>query len=191
MRVARRTKRGWIAASLAASWLPACTIPVTPPEPAPPMARYGAAVEVVRFDDAGRRLGVELLPSPMGDREYWRGKLSPRAFAVLREGATEPPFSSPLAKPAASGVYRCAGCGLEIAAASAQFESDTGWPSFVALLDPRNVSVEWDLTWGLRRRAVVCALCGGHLGHVFADGPPPTYRRYCLNGAALRWSGDD
>lgn len=171
---------------LALSALSACTIPVTPAEPAPPLLTWGPPVEVMRFDASGRELGVELTPAPVGDQAYWFGKLSPRSYAVLRESSTEPPFSSPFAKPAASGVYHCAGCGLEVFAAEQQFESKTGWPSFTEPLDDRNIRIEWDLSWGLRRRAVKCALYGGHLGHVFADGPPPTYRRYCLNGAALR-----
>jgi len=140
----------------------------------------------MRFNDRGEPLGVELVPSPVRNRTRWLARLSPRAYAVLREGATEPPFSSPLAAPAASGLYRCAGCGLAVFGAAAQFASDTGWPSFFEPLDERNIRIEWDLSWGVRRREVRCTLCGGHLGHVFADGPPPTYRRYCLNGAALR-----
>ncbi len=142
----------------------------------------------MRFSDQGEPLGVNLLPSPVRNETRWRAGLSPRAYAVLREGATEPPFSSALAKPAPSGVYRCAGCDLAVFAAATQFESETGWPSFTEPLDARNIRIEWDLSWGVRRRAVRCALCGGHLGHVFGDGPPPSYRRYCLNGVALRLS---
>ncbi|SAL71503.1 methionine sulfoxide reductase B [Caballeronia peredens] len=113
----------------------------------------------------------------------WRRRLSAEQFRVLRRGGTEPPFASPLLKERRSGVYACAGCGLELFSSAAKFDSGTGWPSF---WKPRDgaVATHADAT-GHMRNEVHCRRCGGHLGHVFDDGPKPTGLRYCMNGAAL------
>src|SRR5690606_16727835 len=98
----------------------------------PPLETWGPPVEVERFDARGRSLGVESAPAPVKNDAAWRARLGPRAYAMLRQGATEPPYSSPLEAVAPAGVYRCRGCGLELFAGAAQFNSHTGWPSFTA-----------------------------------------------------------
>ena len=117
----------------------------------------------------------------------WRASLSPEAYRVLRRSGTEAPRTSAYEHPPASrsGSYRCAGCGAELFRAEDQFESGTGWPSFTAPAAPDAVGTHTDFTLVVPRREATCARCGGHLGHVFADGPAPTRQRWCINGAAL------
>jgi peptide-methionine (R)-S-oxide reductase len=106
---------------------------------------------------------------------------------VLRKAGTEPPFSSPLDKEKRAGVFSCAGCGLPLFSSKTKFNSGTGWPSFWQPLD-KAVDEHTDTTFGMRRVEVVCHRCGGHLGHVFDDGPRPTGLRYCINGLALNFT---
>ncbi len=114
----------------------------------------------------------------------WRKKLSPWAYKVLRQEATEHPYSSPLNKEHRAGVFACAGCGQQLFSSKTKFDSGTGWPSFWRPL-PRAVGTSRDFDLGYARTEVHCARCGGHLGHVFDDGPKPTGLRYCMNGVAL------
>ena len=106
---------------------------------------------------------------------------------MLRESGTEPPYTSPLNDEHRQGAFACAGCGLALFSSETKFESGTGWPSFWAPLD-NAVGTERDTTFGMVRTAVHCRRCGGHLGHVFEDGPPPTGLRYCMNGVALSFT---
>ena len=116
----------------------------------------------------------------------WRAQLSPDAFDVLRQEGTEAPGTSPLLAEHRRGDFACDGCDLPVFASATKFESGTGWPSFYAPL-PRAVETRTDLSLGLPRTEVHCRRCGGHLGHVFDDGPRPTGLRYCMNGVALRF----
>ena len=116
--------------------------------------------------------------------EEWRRKLSPPAYHVLREHGTERAGTSKLDKEYDPGIYHCAGCGQPLFAADAKFNSGTGWPSFSAPLD-NAVETETDRSLFMTRTEVHCRQCGGHLGHVFEDGPQPTGQRYCMNGVAL------
>jgi peptide-methionine (R)-S-oxide reductase len=114
----------------------------------------------------------------------WRKLLTPDQYAVLRHEATEPPFTSPLLHEKRRGTFACAGCALENFSSTTKFESGTGWPSFWAPIEKAVVN-KVDNSLGMARTAVECRRCGGHLGHVFDDGPKPTGLRYCINGLAL------
>ncbi|GGC64832.1 peptide-methionine (R)-S-oxide reductase MsrB [Chelatococcus reniformis] len=114
----------------------------------------------------------------------WRRRLSPDRYAVLRQSATEPPYSSPLLGEHRRGTFACAGCARDLFSSATKFDSGTGWPSFWAPLHGA-VGTAQDGSHGMRRTAVHCGRCGGHLGHVFDDGPKPTRLRYCMNGLAL------
>jgi len=114
----------------------------------------------------------------------WRRELTPEQFYVLRQHGTEPPGSSPLNREKRPGTFKCAGCGQPLFASDAKFESGTGWPSFWRPLEGA-VDTSIDRSLFMTRTEVHCARCGGHLGHVFPDGPEPTGLRYCINGAAL------
>ena len=116
----------------------------------------------------------------------WRALLAPEQFAVLREENTEPPNSSPLLDEHRKGTFTCAGCDLPLYASETKYDSGTGWPSFFDVL-PNAVGKKEDNTLFSKRIEVHCRRCGGHLGHVFDDGPPPTGLRYCMNGLALKF----
>ena len=117
--------------------------------------------------------------------EQWKSELSPEAYRVLRLKGTEPPFSGRYWNHKEEGFYSCAGCGQVLFAADTKFDSGCGWPSFWDAVDPDCIEYREDHTHGMHRIEVLCARCGGHLGHVFEDGPPPTGQRYCINSASL------
>jgi peptide-methionine (R)-S-oxide reductase len=118
--------------------------------------------------------------------DEWQRTLSAEQFYVLRKHGTEPPGTSPLNYEKRSGTFKCAGCGTPLFTADTKFESGTGWPSFFTPIDGA-VATTSDRTHGMTRTEVHCANCGGHLGHVFPDGPRPTGLRYCMNGVALEF----
>jgi len=119
--------------------------------------------------------------------EQWRARLTPEQYAVLREAATERAFSSPLNHEKRRGTFACAGCALALFSSETKFDSGTGWPSFWKPLD-HAVGTTHDASYLMDRTAVHCRRCGGHLGHVFEDGPRPTGLRYCMNGVALAFT---
>ena len=118
--------------------------------------------------------------------EEWKKLLTPNQYAVLRREGTERPYSSPLNDEHREGVFSCAGCAQDLFSSKTKFESGTGWPSFWKPLD-KAVLERNDTTLGMSRTEVECSRCGGHLGHVFDDGPRPTGLRYCMNGVAMKF----
>ena len=117
--------------------------------------------------------------------EQWRSELTPEQYEVLRRKGTEPPFTGRYVHSKDDGTYRCAGCGAELFSSDTKFESGTGWPSFYQPKETANIELVEDRSHGMVRTEVVCGSCGGHLGHVFPDGPAPTGQRYCMNSCAL------
>ena len=118
--------------------------------------------------------------------EQWRTELTPEQYRVLRQKGTERPFSGEYDHTFEAGTYHCAGCGATIFESEAKYDSGCGWPAFFAPAGEDVVEEESDVSLGMIRTEVLCASCGGHLGHVFPDGPQPTGQRYCINSAALK-----
>jgi len=128
----------------------------------------------------------EFMPNKVEKTEAeWRASLDDERYRVLRQKGTEAPFTGEYDHVFEPGTYRCAGCGAELFDSDAKYDSGCGWPAFSAPADPEAIDEETDTSHGMVRTEVMCAACGGHLGHVFPDGPNPTGLRYCINSASL------
>jgi peptide-methionine (R)-S-oxide reductase len=122
--------------------------------------------------------------------EEWQKELTPEQYRILREKGTERAFTGEYNDAKDPGVYRCAGCGTPLFDAATKYDSGSGWPAFYAPVAEEHVRLETDTSHGMRRTEVMCEACGGHLGHVFPDGPRPTGQRYCVNSASLKLDPD-
>ncbi len=148
-----------------------------------------AAGAVAGLSGIGRTLAETIERLTLSDAE-WRKRLSPERYRILREEGTERPYSSALNNEKRAGTYHCAGCDLALFSSATKYDSGTGWPSFYAAL-PGRVGTKTDYKLLLPRTEYHCARCGGHQGHVFKDGPPPTGLRYCNNGLALTFKPEN
>jgi peptide-methionine (R)-S-oxide reductase len=147
------------------------------------LGALGTGIAAMALPAPGRASGFAVTRSPVD----WRRRLGPERFHILREAGTERPFSSQLNGEHRRGTFACAGCMLPLFSSATKFDSGTGWPSFYRPL-PHAVVTRADHSFFMDRTEVLCRRCGGHLGHVFEDGPKPTGLRYCMNGLALRFT---
>jgi len=144
-----------------------------------------AEVTVSLADAQGNPLPAEKVPTVKKSKEEWLQQLGPERFRILRAQGTERPFCGTLLDNKKTGIYLCAGCELPLFSSKAKFNSGTGWPSFFQPFAKENVTEIRDVSHGMERVEINCARCGGHLGHVFPDGPAPTHLRFCLNSESL------
>ncbi len=170
------------------------TPPPDAPRPAPSVSdthptatpqKAGPMVQVSVFNKAGELVGPIDVPAVVKTDEQWKQELTPEQFRILRKDGTEAPFCGTLLDNKKQGVYTCAGCKLPLFTSETKFQSGTGWPSFYAPIAGPNITEIVDRSHGMVRTEIECARCGGHLGHVFDDGPRPTGLRYCLNSESL------
>jgi peptide-methionine (R)-S-oxide reductase len=146
-------------------------------------AAAAAKIKVYSAEKGGYIMTDEVVKT----KEEWKKILTPEQFHVMREKGTEHPFKNKYNDNHEHGIYRCAACGLDLYRSEDKFESGTGWPSFTQPIAPENIKTETDRSFFTTRTEVLCRRCGGHLGHVFKDGPKPTGLRYCMNSAALQF----
>lgn len=169
---------------LAVTWIVGCSGP--PLEPATPAETDEDAVtEPAKTSSKESTATMDFDPSRKEDEAYWREKLTPEEYRILRQKGTERAFTGEYTDTETKGVYKCAGCGEALFESDAKFHSGCGWPSFFKPLAGARVTETRDTSHGMIRTEITCSKCGGHLGHVFEDGPAPTGLRYCINSVSL------
>lgn len=154
-------------------------------------AEVADTVTVRLVQPDGEPAPAQAMPAVRKSDAEWRAQLGEEAYKVLRAQSTERPFCGTLLNNKKEGVYFCAGCDLPLFTSRHKFESGTGWPSFYQPFAKENIGEDRDMSWGMVRTEIHCARCGGHLGHVFDDGPAPTGLRYCLNSVSMTFRSFD
>ncbi len=177
--MSQETKSGWLSAGVAAGLLVLGPAHVARGSATPDAAR------AAKVSPASATAGSAKVEKIVKTEIEWKKRLTPEQFRILRQKGTERAFTGKYWNHHEPGIYVCAGCGLELFGSGTKFDSGTGWPSFRTPIANGHVDEHTDRSYGMARTEVLCARCGGHLGHVFEDGPQPTGLRYCINSASL------
>lgn len=181
----------WITGTVVCGVLAAVVIAAKNAGPAPRREPVPATVMPGESFSKKTEDGVVIVEKLERSEEEWKKLLTPKQYHILREKGTERPFTGDLLNNKDAGVYKCAGCGLALFRSDGKFDSGCGWPSFFEPLEGAHITETIDKSLGMVRTEITCSRCGGHLGHVFTDGPAPTGLRYCVNSVSIEFDKDD